>query len=45
MKFICKILGPFFNTFSGNVKYSVLNIDNLTQAIQMQISKKRKAFP
>ena len=41
---ICKILRLFVNTFTGEDKYSLLNRDNLTQAIQMQLSQKQKPF-
>ena len=41
---ICKILGPFFNTLTSNVKSSLLNIDNLTQPIHIQLSKKQKTL-
>ena len=41
---ICKILGLFVNTLTGNVKYSLLNIDNLTQPIQMQLTKKKETL-
>ena len=39
---ICKILGLFLNTLTTDDKYSLLNRDNLTQEIQMQLSKKQK---
>ena len=39
---ICKILGLFVNTLSANVKYSLLNKDNLGQPIQIQLSQKQK---
>ena len=41
---ICKISRLFPNTLSGNGKYSLFNRDNLTQPIQMQISRKQKTF-
>ena len=41
---ICKILGLFVNTLTGNVKYSLLNIDNLTQPIQMELTKKKETL-
>ena len=41
---ICKISGLFVNTFSTDDKYSVLNRNNLTPPIQMQLSKKQKPF-
>ena len=40
----CKILGLFVITFTTNYKYSPLNRDNLTQPIQMQVSKEKKRF-
>ena len=39
-----KILRLFFNTLSADGKYSILNRDNLTQPIQMHLSKKQKNF-
>ena len=41
----CKILRLFPNTLSVDGKYSLLNGDNLTQPIQMQVSQKQKTFP
>ena len=41
---ICKISRLFPNTLSADGKYSVLNRDNLTQPIQMQLSQKQKDF-
>ena len=35
---ICKIVGLFVNTLVAD-EYSLLNIDNLTQPIQMQLNK------
>ena len=40
----CKIFGLFLNTLTSDDKYSLLNSDNLTQPIQMQLSKKQKTF-
>ena len=40
----CKISRLFPNTLSADGKYSVLNRDNLTQPIQMQLSQKQKTF-
>ena len=40
----CKISKLFPNTLSGNGKYSLFNRDNLTQPIQMQLSRKQKTF-
>ena len=34
----------FVNTLSADDKYSFLNRDNLTQPIQMQLSRKEKTF-
>ena len=39
-----KILGLLVNTLAANEKYSVLNRDNLTIPIQMQLSQKQKTF-
>ena len=44
MLVICKISRLFPNTLSADGKYSVLNRDNLTQPIQMQLSQKQKTF-
>ena len=41
---IHKIVSPFFNTLIVNEKYYLLNRDNLTQQIQMQLSEKQKKF-
>ena len=41
---ICKISKLFPNTLSADGKYSLLNWDNLTQPIQMQLSRKTKHF-
>ena len=41
---ICKISSLFPNTLSADGKYSLLNRDNLTQPIQMQLSRKQKTF-
>ena len=38
------ILGPLFNTFAGDEKYLVLQRDNLTIPIQMQLSEKKITF-
>ena len=40
----CKISRLFPNTLSAVGMYSVLNRDNLTQSIQMQLSRKQKTF-
>ena len=41
---ICKISRLFPNTLSADGKYSLLNRDNLTEPIQMQLSRKQKTF-
>ena len=41
---ICKVLGLFVNTLTADDKYSLLNRDNLTQPIHMQLSQKQKNF-
>ena len=41
---IHKILGRFVNTLAVNDKHYLLNRDNLTQPIQMQLSQKQKTF-
>ena len=41
---IRKISRLFINTLSADGKYSLLNRDNLTQPIQMQLSRKQKTF-
>ena len=40
----CKILGLLVNTLAANEKYPVLNRENLTIPIQMQLSQKQKPF-
>ena len=40
----CQILGLLFNTFPVDEKYPVLNRDNLTIPIEMQLSQKEKKF-
>ena len=40
----CKILGLLVNTLATDEKYPVLNRDNLTIPIQMQLSQKQKTF-
>ena len=40
----CKILGLLLNTLVADEKYPVLNIENLTILIQMQLSKEQKTF-
>ena len=44
MLVISKISRLFPNTLSADGKYSLLNRDNLTQPIQMQVSRKQKTF-
>ena len=44
MLVICKISRLFPKTLSPDGKYSLLNRDNLTQPIQMQLSRKQKTF-
>ena len=44
MLVICKISRLFPKTLSPDGKYSLLNRDNLTQPIQMQVSRKQKTF-
>ena len=41
---IYKISRLFPNTLSADGKYSLLNRDNLTQPIHMQLSPKQKTF-
>ena len=40
----CKILGLLYNTLAADEKYPVLNRENLTIPIQMQLSRKQKNF-
>ena len=40
----CKILGLLVNTLAADEKYPVLNRDNLTIPIQMQLSQKQKTI-
>ena len=40
----CKISRLFPNILTADSKYSLLNRDNLTQPIQMQVSRKQKTF-
>ena len=40
----CRILLLLVNTLAANEKYPVLNRDNLTIPIQMQLSQKQKTF-
>ena len=41
----CQILELLVNTLPTNEKYSVLNIDNSTILIQMQLSQRKNTFP
>ena len=41
---ICKISKLFPNTLNADGKYSLLNGDNLTQHLQIQLSQKQKPF-
>ena len=41
---IHKILRLFVNTLTVNDKHYLLNRDNLTQTIQIQLSQKQKTF-
>ena len=40
----CKILGLCFNTLTADDKYCLLNKDNLSQDLLMQLSQKRKTY-
>ena len=40
----CQILGLLVNTLAADEKYPVPNRDNLTIAIQMELSEKQKTF-
>ena len=40
----CQILGLLVNTLAADEKYPVLNRNNLTIPIQMQLSHKQKSF-
>ena len=40
----CKVLELLVNTLAADEKYPVLNRDNLTISIQMQLSQEKKAF-
>ena len=44
MLVLCKILGLFVNTLTDDGKYSLLYRDNLTQEIQILLSRKPKTF-
>ena len=40
----CRILGLLVNTLAADEKYPVLNRDNITTPIQMQLSQKDETF-
>ena len=42
---ICEILGLFVNTLITDEKYSLHNIENLAQPIQIKLSKKQETSP
>ena len=42
--FACKILGMLVNTLAADENYPVLNRDNLTIPLRMQLSQKQKTF-
>ena len=42
---ICEILELFVNTLTADDKYSLRNIENLWQPIQIQLSQRQKKFP
>ena len=44
MLVLCKILGLFVDTLTDDGKYSLLYRDNLTQPIQILLSRKPKTF-
>ena len=44
LSLICQILGVLVNTLAADEKCRVLNRDNLTIPIQMQLSEKQKTF-
>ena len=44
MLVLCKILRLFVNTLTADDKYSLLNIENLTQPIQILLSQIQKTF-
>ena len=44
MLVLCKILNLFVNTLTDDDKYSLLYRDNLTQQIQILLSRKLKTF-
>ena len=44
MLVLCKILRLFVNTLTADGKYPLLNRSNLTQPIQVLLSRKQKTF-
>ena len=44
MLVLCKILRLFVNTLTDDDKYSILYRDNLTQPIQILLSRKKNTF-
>ena len=40
-----KFLRVFVNTLAADDKYFLLNRDNVTQPVQVQLSQKQKNFP
>ena len=44
MSELCKILRVFVNTLTDNDKFSLLYRENLTQPIQILLSRKQKTF-
>ena len=40
----CQYLGLLLNTLAAEEKYALLNKDNITIPIQMQLSQKQKTF-
>ena len=44
MLVLCKMLRLLFKTLTDDDKYCLLYRDNLTQAIQIRLSKKQKTF-
>ena len=41
---VCEILGLFLNILTGDDKYSLCYRQNLSETIQMQLSKRLKIF-
>ena len=44
MSVLCKMLKLFVNTLTAEGKYSLLNRDNLTQPVQILLSRKQKTL-